>query len=115
MNWSTTLSELPLIAILRGLVPAEAVAMAEALCGAGFRVLEVPLNSPRPLESIRLMREALGERALVGAGTVLNVQAARDVAAAGGQIVISPNADTDVIAQTKALGLISLPAFFTPT
>lgn len=115
MNWSTALAELPLIAILRGLEPAEAVAMAEALCGAGFRVLEVPLNSPRPLESIRLMREALGDRALVGAGTVLNIQAVRDAAAAGGQIVISPNADTDVIAQTKALGLISLPAFFTPT
>lgn len=110
-----SLDALPLIAILRGLTPDEAVAVGEAIVATGFRCLEVPLNSPDPLESIRRLREALDGRALVGAGTVLTVAAAREVAQAGGQLIISPNTNTDVIRETKALGLLSLPGFFTPS
>lgn len=105
----------PLIAILRGLEPDEAVAVGEAIVGAGFVCLEVPLNSPRPLESIRRLRDALDGRALVGAGTVLNVDAARAVADAGGQMIISPNTNPDVIRAAKAMGLMSVPGFFTPS
>ncbi len=110
-----SLDALPLIAILRGLKPDEAVEIGEAIVAAGFRCLEVPLNSPEPLESIRRLRAALDGRALVGAGTVLSVEAAREVADAGGQLVISPNTNIKVIAETKALGLLSLPGFFTPS
>lgn len=110
-----SLDALPLIAILRGLKPDEAVEVGEAIVAAGFRCLEVPLNSPEPLESIRRLRQALDGRALVGAGTVLNVAAAREVAQAGGQLIISPNTNVEVIAETKTLGLLSLPGFFTPS
>ena len=109
------LDALPLVAILRGLTPEEAVEVGEALLGAGFTCLEVPLNSPRPLESIRLLREALGDRALVGAGTVLTPEAVREVVGAGGQIIISPNADADVIGETVAAGALSMPGVFTAT
>lgn len=109
------LADLPLVAILRGLVPGEAVAVGTALVEAGFRCLEVPLNSPEPFESIRLLATALGDRALVGAGTVLDTASVDRVAQAGGRIVISPNCNVDVIRATKALGLASLPAFFTPS
>jgi 2-dehydro-3-deoxyphosphogalactonate aldolase len=112
---STALDALPLVAILRGLDPAEAVAVGEAIVTAGFTCLEVPLNSPEPLVSLRRLRDALEGRAVVGAGTVLTVEAAQEVAGAGGQLIISPNADPRVIAQTKALGLFSMPGFFTPT
>ena len=105
----------PLVAILRGLTPEEAVDIGQALVGAGFSCLEVPLNSPEPLDSIRRLRDALDGRAVVGAGTVLTPQAVQDVADAGGQLVISPNADPRVIERTKALGLFSMPGFFTPT
>lgn len=111
----TALKTLPLVAILRGLTPEEAVDIGQALVGAGFSCLEVPLNSPRPLDSIRRLRDALDGRAVVGAGTVLTPQAVQDVADAGGQLVISPNADPRVIERTKALGLFSMPGFFTPT
>ena len=110
-----SLDALPLIAILRGLTPEEAVEVGEAIVAAGFTCLEVPLNSPQPLESIRRLRAALNGRALVGAGTVLTPEAARQVAEAGGQLVISPNTNAEVIRQTKALGLLSLPGFFTPS
>ena len=110
-----SLDALPLIAILRGLKPDEAVAVGEAIVAAGFTCLEVPLNSPEPLESIRRMRQTLDGRALVGAGTVLSVTAAREVANAGGQLIISPNTNVEVIRETKTLGLLSLPGFFTPS
>ena len=109
------LDAMPLVAILRGLTPEEAVEIGEALLAAGFTCLEVPLNSPRPLESIRLLREALGDRAMVGAGTVLTPEAVREVVAAGGQIIISPNADADVIRETIAVGALSMPGVFTAT
>lgn len=110
-----TLDALPLVAILRGLTPDEAVDVGEALVAAGFTCLEVPLNSPQPLDSIRRLRDALDGRAVVGAGTVLNTGAVSAVADAGGQIIISPNVDTDVIRAAKAAGLFSMPGFFTPS
>lgn len=114
-QWQDTLNTLPLVAILRGLRPDEAVAVGEKLVEAGFRIVEVPLNSPEPFDSIRKMVQALGSRAIVGAGTVLNVADVETLHAVGGQICISPNTNTDVIRRAKALGMISFPAFFTPT
>ncbi len=110
-----TLDTLPLIAILRGLEPDDAVAVGQAIVAAGFVCLEVPLNSPRPLESIRRLRDALDGRALVGAGTVLTVEDAKGVADAGGQLIISPNTNPEVIRAAKGLGLLSIPGFFTPS
>ena len=106
--------QLPLIAILRGLTPAEAPAIGDAIVGPGFRLLEVPLNSPEPLQSIALLR-ARFPQALVGAGTVLSARQVRDVHAAGGQLIVSPNFDAEVIAEAARLGLVSLPGVMTPT
>ncbi len=103
----------PLIAILRGVTPADASGIALALADAGITMIETPLNSPEPLESIRRMRAALGSRARIGAGTVLRVAEVEAVAAAGGQFVVSPNTDASVIARTKALGMESWPGAFT--
>ncbi|MFV3077076.1 2-dehydro-3-deoxy-6-phosphogalactonate aldolase [Niveispirillum fermenti] len=105
----------PLVAILRGLTPDEAVPVGEALIGAGFTLIEVPLNSPDPLESIARLAGIAGDRAVIGAGTVLSVDAVAAVADAGGSMIISPNADTGVIAATAARGLVSLPGVATPT
>jgi 2-dehydro-3-deoxyphosphogalactonate aldolase len=104
-----------LIAILRGLLPERAVETAEAIVAAGIDWIEVPLNSPEPLRSIAAMQAALGDRARIGAGTVLTPEEVRAVADAGGTFVVSPNADLRVIARTKALGLGSYPGVFTPT
>jgi 2-dehydro-3-deoxyphosphogalactonate aldolase len=106
---------LPLIAILRGITPAEAAPIGRALLDAGFRVLEVPLNSPEPLESIRRLAELCGDRARVGAGTVVSESQVHDVAAAGGTLVVSPNTNAAVIRATKSLGLWSAPGVATPT
>lgn len=106
---------LPLIAILRGITPAEAVETGRALIDAGITRIEVPLNSPEPLESIRLLAEAFGAQTLIGAGTVLTPQEVEAVAGAGGKLIVSPNCDAAVIAATRALGLQSWPGVFTPT
>ena len=106
---------LPLIAILRGMTPAEAPAIGAALIEAGFDTIEVPLNSPAPLESIAILARKCGRNALIGAGTVLNTGQVNAVAEAGGKLIVSPNCDVDVIAQTKARGLQSWPGVFTPT
>lgn len=108
-------SAMPLIAILRGVRPGEVVAIGESLLEAGFRVIEVPMNSPEPIESIRRLAAAYGERARIGAGTVLTVQQVHDVAAAGGTLIVSPNANPDVIRATKAARLWSGPGVATPT
>lgn len=108
-------SQCPLVAIIRGVTPHEAEAVGDALFEAGIRIIEVPLNSPEPLASIEKLAARLGERALVGAGTVLNVQQVADVKAAGGRLIVSPNTSTDVIEATGDAGLVSCPGFFTPS
>ncbi len=105
----------PLIAILRGIAPGDAGPVLDALIDAGIAIIEVPLNSPDPLVSIRTMAAAAGERALVGAGTVLTVAEVEAVKAAGGQLIVSPNCDGAVIRATKAAGLVSCPGVFTAT
>lgn len=109
------LHPLPLIAILRGLTPRDALAVGEAIAEAGFRVLEVPLNSPEPLESIRLLQQRLGERCLIGAGTVMTPAQVDDIAAAGGRLIVMPHADTTLIASAKRAGLFCTPGVATPT
>ncbi len=111
----SALNALPLVAILRGLTPDEAPEVGEALVEAGFTCLEVPLNSPQPLKSIRSLSERLAGRAVIGAGTVLTEAAVEQVYDAGGRIIISPNADTRVIRAAKARGLFSMPGVLTPT
>ncbi|MEH3102432.1 MAG: 2-dehydro-3-deoxy-6-phosphogalactonate aldolase [Sphingomonas phyllosphaerae] len=105
----------PLVAILRGLTPAEAPAVGDALVDAGFTLIEVPLNSPDPFDSIRLLVERVGDRALIGAGTVLTVEDVARVHEIGGTLIVSPNTNTDVIAATAARGMISMPGYFTPS
>ena len=106
---------LPLIAILRGIRPDEVIPIGLSLFESGFRLIEIPLNSPAPLESIRLLASELGDRADVGAGTVLQASQVTDLAAAGGRFIVSPNANPDVIRTTKAAGLLSFPGVATPT
>lgn len=106
---------LPLIAILRGVTPPEAPAIGAALIAAGITRIEVPLNSPDPLESIAALAACFGDTAQIGAGTVLTKVEVQAVAAAGGKLIVSPNGDAAVIRETKALGLESWPGVFTPT
>ena len=105
----------PIISILRGVHPAEAVAIAGVILAAGIDRIEVPLNSPSPLESISAIAKTYGDRALIGAGTVLTVAQVQQVRAAGGQLVVSPNCDPAVIAATIAAGMQSWPGIFTPS
>ncbi len=109
------LQPLPLIAILRGLTPTEAPAIGEAIAAEGFRVLEVPLNSPQPLLGIRRLVDALGSDCLIGAGTVMTPSQVDEVAAAGGRLIVMPHADTVVIRAAKAAGLICVAGVATPT
>ena len=109
------LAECPLVAILRGLTPDEAEPVGEALVQAGFRLIEVPLNSPRPLDSIARLATRFGEAATIGAGTVTTVAQVTEVRDAGGVLIVSPHTDERVIAATAAAGLVSLPGFLTPS
>lgn len=113
-KFQTAMQALPLVAILRGLTPAEAEPVGDALVGAGFRLLEVPLNSPEPLASIALLRRRFPD-ALVGAGTVLDAAQVRAVHDAGGELIVAPNFDAAVVAEARRLGMVSLPGVMTPT
>lgn len=108
-------NRLPLVAILRGLTPDEAEPIARALYDTGFRLIEVPLNSPDPLTSLATMRRTLPPDALVGAGTVLSVAAVAQVLAAGGELIVMPHADPQVIRAAKTAGLLCMPGVATPT
>lgn len=105
----------PLIAILRGVRPDEVVAIGEELVAAGFTLIEVPMNSPDPLDSVARLVAALGDRAMIGAGTVLTVDQVAAMRDAGGRMVISPNTNIDVIRASAAAGLVSLPGIATPS
>ncbi len=108
-------NRLPLIAILRGVQPTEVTAIADALMAHHFSIIEVPLNSPQPLASIDALARHVGDRALVGAGTVLTEAQVRQVAEAGGRLIVMPHADVAVIRAAKAAGLVCLPGVATPT
>ena len=107
--------QIPLIAILRGIEPSEVLEVGEALCEAGFRCLEVPLNSPDPLSSIGRLRGRFAGRLLIGAGTVMTPADVEAVQRAGGEFIVSPNTSAAVIGATKSCGLLSLPGFATPS
>lgn len=109
------LDECPLIAIIRGITPADAEAVGEAVQQGGIRIIEVPLNSPDPLRSIELLARKFGDSMLVGAGTVLTADQVAQVRDAGGRIVVSPDTNTQVISATAAAGLVSSPGYFTPS
>ncbi|MGB1008882.1 MAG: hypothetical protein ACPGVP_04120, partial [Thiolinea sp.] len=102
-----------IVAILRGITPGEVLPVGECLLEAGISQIEVPLNSPEPLESIRLLAENFADQAQIGAGTVLNTEQVQGVADAGGQLIISPNCNPEVIRFSKQLNLISLPGVMT--
>ncbi|GAB2907448.1 2-dehydro-3-deoxy-6-phosphogalactonate aldolase [Paraburkholderia jirisanensis] len=105
----------PLVAILRGVTPADAVDHGRALYEAGFRIVEVPLNSPQPFDSIAAIRQALPPDAIVGAGTVLQADFVREVKQAGGELIVMPHADPDVVRAAKSLGMACAPGVATPT
>ena len=113
-QFQSHMDKLPLVAILRGLKPEEALAVGTAIVNAGFHILEVPLNSPEPLRSIQILSKAF-PNSLVGAGTVTTAQQVRDIKAAGGQLIISPHLDDNVVCEAVNLGLIALPGVATPS
>lgn len=112
---SSALAQLPLVAILRGIRPDEVEAVGEVLVEAGFRLIEVPLNSPEPLTSIGMLARRFGKDAIVGAGTVLTAEQVGQVQDVGGAMIVSPNTDIAVIAESARRGMVSLPGYFTPS
>ncbi|MEZ0495073.1 2-dehydro-3-deoxy-6-phosphogalactonate aldolase [Sphingomonas sp. IW22] len=112
-EFANAFAALPLVAILRGVEPHEVVAIGDALVEAGFTLIEVPLNSPDPFASIEALARAHGDRAMIGAGTVLTPEDVGRVADAGGRMIVSPNTDVRVIAETAMRGMASLPGYFT--
>ena len=114
-QFARAFADCPLVAIIRGVRPDEAEAIGQAIFDAGIRIIEVPLNSPDPLVSIARLAARFGERALVGAGTVLDPDQVAAVAAAGGRLVVSPATDPAVIRASVARGLASCPGYFTPS
>jgi 2-dehydro-3-deoxyphosphogalactonate aldolase len=115
MTLAEAMAQCPLVAILRGITPTECESIGTALVDAGFRIIEVPLNSPDPLTSIRLLAERFGGSALIGAGTVLTPDSASQVAAAGGKLIVMPHSDPAVIKAAGPHGLACVPGVATPT
>lgn len=115
IDLDSALSQCPLVAILRGITPAECEAVGSALIESGFRIIEVPLNSPDPLDSIRILANRFGEQALIGAGTVLSPAAVAEVAEASGRLIVMPHSDQAIIATAKQWGLACVPGVATPT
>lgn len=115
LDLRAALAKCPIAAILRGVTPAEIDAVGDALVEAGITVIEVPLNSPSPFESIKRLAARHGERALIGAGTVLEVTDVARVKEAGGRLMVAPNFDADVVRAAKAAGLATLPGVMTPS
>ena len=115
MDLDAAMAELPLVAILRGVRPEEAADIGTALVEAGFRIVEVPLNSPEPFRSIEILSKRCGAQALVGAGTVMSAGAVRDVVAAGGKLIVMPHSDPAVIRAAKEAACWCLPGVGTPT
>jgi 2-dehydro-3-deoxyphosphogalactonate aldolase len=109
------LDECPLIAIIRGVTPDDAEAIGEAIFDGGIRIIEVPLNSPDPLKSIERLAAKFGDRALIGGGTVLQPEQVQSVVSAGGRLIVSPNTNVEVIAETCDADLVSCPGYFTPS
>ncbi len=114
MALSGYLARCPLVAILRGVRPEEAGPIAAALEAAGIAIVEVPLNSPRPLESIAALARDFGDRLLIGAGTVTTAAEVASVAEAGGRLLVTPHADPSLVVAAKARGMLAVPGFFTP-
>jgi 2-dehydro-3-deoxyphosphogalactonate aldolase len=112
---SAWLERCPLIAILRGIQPNEAESICSALERAGICIVEVPLNSPMPLESISILSRSFGSRMLIGAGTLTEPSQVREVAAAGGRLIVTPHADIAIVRAAKEAGLLAVPGFFNPT
>ena len=115
MTLDEALADCPVVSIIRGVKPDEAVAIGEALYAGGLRAVEVPLNSPEPLVSIARLAEAFRERMVVGAGTVLRVEKVSEVCTAGGRIIVSPNVIPSVISRARNLGMDPAPGFATAT
>ena len=115
MDFAPAFAACPLVAILRGVRPGEVEAIGGVLVEAGFTLIEVPLNSPDPFTSIAALAKRHGDRAMIGAGTVLTVEDVARVQDAGGRMIISPNTNPDVIRATAAKGMASLPGYFTPS
>jgi 2-dehydro-3-deoxyphosphogalactonate aldolase len=114
-RFADALARMPLVAILRGMRPDEAGAVGQVLLEEGWTILEVPLNSPQPFESIAALSAALGDRLIIGAGTVIEADDVGAIAAAGGRLVVAPNFDAAVLSAAVAAGLVALPGIFTPS
>ncbi|MGE5168991.1 MAG: 2-dehydro-3-deoxy-6-phosphogalactonate aldolase [Rudaea sp.] len=115
MKLADYLAPLPLIAVLRGITPEEIPAIGDALCAEGFRILEVPLNSPRPFDSIGELQKRFGDRCLVGAGTVIDAADVSRVRDIGGHLIVMPHADARVIREAKERAMLCVPGVATPT
>lgn len=115
ISWDAAFAGNPLVAILRGLAPDRAVEVTGVLYDAGFRIVEVPLNSPRPLDSIKAISDVYGDRMIVGAGTVLTTDDVDAIVLAGGRLIVAPNLDLDVGARAAVHGAIWCPGIVTPT
>ncbi|PCI87431.1 MAG: 2-dehydro-3-deoxy-6-phosphogalactonate aldolase [Hyphomicrobiales bacterium] len=112
---NAALVDIPLIAILRGVKPQEVLEIAQIIYQAGIKVIEIPLNSPEPYNSIEILQQAMGDEAVIGAGTVTNIEQVKKIHAVGGRLIVSPNTNIAVIKRSKQLGLYSAPGFYTPS